>query len=583
VIVFRSVSYPVVPVTWLARLQAEAARLARGSPAHDDVRTLLIELGALEAAVADARCPDADAPAAAAGLETATRSAARALRLSWDRGGRAALRAALDEVCSRLAAVRAERLPRSAREGVAEGYAYYALYPEAYIEAGRHLARRRRPPRAVCVGIRSIGTSLAAAAAAGLEAEGTFVDSYTVRPRGHPFARHLRPTPALRKAWCDRRDALFVIADEGPGLSGSSFASVAGALEALGVAAERIVLLPSWLPDAAQLRSDAGRSHWGRHERLVISFETLWLDSGRLAGSLGTSPARLTDLSAGRWRALWIDDVRAYPAVHPQHERRKYLYVEERRCYLAKFAGLGPYGRAALERAHALADAGIGLRPVGASHGFLVWPVVKARPLRARAIDEILLDRLAAYVTELARRFPVSAPCPWDELLHLVETNVREGLGGREFGSDGLARLAERAPACRSAPMIALDGRMLPHEWLRYGHELIKTDATDHHEDHFFPGHQDIAWDIAATCAEFALPPAAEAALLERYRRWSGDRDIAVRLPCYRVAYLAFRLGYARLAGDTLARTPDGARWRRAARRYATLLRRAIAMLPYGS
>ena len=70
-----------------------------------------------------------------------------------------------------------------------EGYAYYALYPETYVAAAEQFIRGRRPGTAVCVGLRSIGTSLSAAVAAGLEAAGWRVLALTLRPRGHPFQR----------------------------------------------------------------------------------------------------------------------------------------------------------------------------------------------------------------------------------------------------------------------------------------------------------------------------------------------------------------------------------------------------------
>ncbi|MGI9090036.1 MAG: hypothetical protein ACR2GG_02900, partial [Gemmatimonadaceae bacterium] len=124
---------------------------------------------------------------------------------------------------------------------------------------------------------------------------------------------------------------------------------------------------------------------------------------------------------------------------------------------------------------------------------------------------------------------------------------------------------------------VALDGRMLPHEWLRSGDTLIKTDATDHHDDHFFPGTQDIAWDLAATAVEFKLDDRAERYLLERYSAASGDRHIAERVPFYRIAYLAHRVGYATLASETLDPSDDQSRWLAMAAAYRNQLRGALS------
>ncbi|MBZ5585043.1 MAG: hypothetical protein LAQ30_23105, partial [Acidobacteriia bacterium] len=42
--------------------------------------------------------------------------------------------------------------------------------------------------------------------------------------------------------------------------------------------------------------------------------------------------------------------------------------------------------------------------------------------------------------------------------------------------------------AVEDGAAIALDGRMLRHEWLETARGYMKADALDHHDDHFFPG-----------------------------------------------------------------------------------------------
>src|SRR5207237_6607621 len=92
-------------------------------------------------------------------------------------------------------------------------------------------------------------------------------------------------------------------------------------------------------------------------------------------------------------------------------------------------------------------------------------------------------------------------------------------------------------------PGVALDGRMQPHEWLATGADLLKLDGLDHHCDHFYPGRQDMAWDLAGAILEFGLGAQASQRLLARYRVFSGDGGAKDCLPFYRAAYLAFRLG----------------------------------------
>ncbi len=74
--------------------------------------------------------------------------------------------------------------PETVQLKTPEGFAFYAVYPEAYIEAARRL-RLSAPPRVI--GIRSIGTTLGSVVAAALDAE----PPGTVRPFGDPFARRV--------------------------------------------------------------------------------------------------------------------------------------------------------------------------------------------------------------------------------------------------------------------------------------------------------------------------------------------------------------------------------------------------------
>lgn len=593
-IVYRSGERTASPARWIARIERHLRRLLAVARAeHDEIRELLIELGALEAAVTDALHPEFDdAPGRGAPFHEATVRAAHALRLSWDGASAAQIAAALGDAAEQVRALPAA-LPAAVRASVPEGFAYYGLHPEGYVEAGRRLARDHRPRRAVCIGIRSIGATLGAAARAGLEGEGCIVRSYTVRPRGHPFARRLELSDALRAELRAIPDALWVVADEGPGLSGSSFAAVSSALAELGISEDRVVLLPSWAPDGARFVSDLARARWRRHRKVVVSFDEMFIDSGRLARALGDGEA-LVDISAGEWRRFWFAHARDWPATQPQHERRKYLAVPEaladsvragapgalaraarEGARVVKFVGLGRFGRQARDRAIRLSRGGWSPAPLALAHGFLASELVAGAPLSASAISPRVVDRVAAYVAFVAREFRTGACARRDELLHMMQCNVGELLGAEHAAA--LRRVARLAGALPDTPAVALDARMSPHEWVCAGRSILKTDATDHHDDHFYPGAQDPAWDLAAAGVELALAPMERAALVARYRDCSGDARIAERVPFHRVAYLAHRAAYAALAADSLSGTEEGERWRPVARHYAALLRRAIA------
>ena len=565
----------------LRRLLFEA-RAASPPAQHDQIVELLIAFGELEAAVVDALCPEADAnPALARRLRQAAVLIAHAFFHSWT-GQTARARAWLLKADAALGRVSAGELPASVVLRVAEGYAYYGLYPECYLESAARFFRELRPTAAVCIGIRSIGTSLCAVVAAVLEELGCDVWSCTVRPRGHPFQRRLVLSTRFAEelSGCSSRYALVV--DEGPGLSGSSLAAVAEKAAELGFPDGRIILFPSWEPPGEALLSESARARWSRHRKYTTSFEAVWIESGRLARSL--PQGELLDLSAGRWRALFYDGDADYPAVQPQHERRKYLLrgasdaPAESAPLLVKFAGLGRYGKTALARGERLAAAGFGPPVLGLAQGFLLASFVPGRPLAASGVDAELLDAVGRYIAFVARAFPASRPVPFDEIMEMIRVNTEEGLGPGWTGA--LRALGPMRREVCARPTVAIDGRMLPHEWLRTPQGYLKTDGVDHHADHFFPGCQDIAWDIAGAILEFDLDTAAQAALLARYQTSARDRTVAPVLPFYCIAYAAYRLGYATLASQALGQGAEAARWRALAARYASRLRQLLASAP---
>ncbi len=512
-----------------------------------DARDLPLEFGEFEAGVADALCPtrDEDTPV--------LRDVRRAAVAIWRRHGNW-------PVGAWIAAWEAQSpLRGEITISTPEGFAYYGLSPERYAQAAAAFHKELRPRQVVVIGIRSIGTTLSAAVAATLEELGCEVYSYTVRPRGHPFDRHLALAPELEIQWRSLEGAHFAVVDEGPGLSGSSFRCVAERLSQSGIPDERIVLFPSWLADGESFVNEAARERWSRHRKYCVDLRPPVPGSG------------YADFSAGKWRAHAYAREEDYPAVQPQHERYKYL-----RCgaepVLLKFAGLGRYGRAKLDRAKALAAAGFTPCVQGIENGFLMTSYVPGVP--CRCASESLLDRIAHYLAHLQHAFPAPRGAAFDELCEMIRVNT-----GEEFGEEWAARLEclenFRSTVCDSEA-VAIDGRMMPHEWLETGSGYLKTDALDHHNDHFFPGCQDIAWDLAGTETEFSLDRGEREFLERRYETLSGDRNLAGRLPFYRIAYPAYRLGYAGLAEHVLGSAPDAERFARLRRNYANQLREAL-------
>ena len=120
---------------------------------------------------------------------------------------------------------------------------FYGMRPESYAEAGRRWAQRNPGPF-MCVGIRSIGTSLAASVAVGAGVN-RCAGLLSLRPSGHPFRRIVRADRLLRQQVEQHAGAHFAVVDEGPGLSGSTFASVGEWLADCGVPLSRIHFFPS--------------------------------------------------------------------------------------------------------------------------------------------------------------------------------------------------------------------------------------------------------------------------------------------------------------------------------------------------
>jgi hypothetical protein len=232
---------------------------------------------------------------------------------------------------------------------------------------------------------------------------------------------------------------------------------------------------------------------------------------------------------------------------------------------MRRFAGLGRTGREKLERARLLAD--LGFTPVvsGLRGGFLERRWTIGTPLRQSAATPASVDRMGDYLAAIGKSFRTEGAARVDDVVEMIRINVKEAAGAETF--DALARPLTAA-ARFDEPAVALDGRMLPHEWIAADGPLIKIDAIDHHADDFFPGCRDIAWDVAGAIVEFSMTEAAAAALVRRYRRASGDAAIDSRIAFYRLAYLAYRVGYAALAAETLRGTDDGARFAALTARY---------------
>ncbi len=409
---------------------------------------------------------------------------------------------------------------------------------------------------AAVVGIRSIGCTLSAAVAAALQRRGLRAERITVRPTGHPYDRRTRFS-SRQLGWIARRRALcshFLVVDEGPGISGSSFLSVGDALLGAGVARERITLVGSRHVDPGTLTARDAAARWRSFRSCAI---------GRTSCTPADGGAYL---GGGEWRKMLFADESVWPASWVQMERLKFLSRDARRLY--KFNGLGRFGAAVAERARLLGEAGFSPRLLSHASGFSEFAWVEGRPMNAAEISASVLERVADYCALRAREFTTTTSAP--QLESMMRFNLGE-IFGAESGSGLPALIDER-------PVIA-DGRMAPHEWLLTpGGTLLKTDSASHGDDHFFPGPVDIAWDLAGAIIEWGMTTEAAHYMIERYRRRSGD-DPRARIGAYLLAYGVFRAAYCSMAAFALRGSAEEQRLRRAVLHYRTLVQTQLNSL----
>ena len=469
--------------------------------ARDELIDALLRAGELECALADWKGCEAEAGL----LECITDDLAVALA----KKSRPRVQAKLLQHLQTLT------LPEKLTLSTPEGFCYYALHPLDYVDLLNKNAIDLCA--AAVIGIRSIGTTLSAVVRSWFLSKEIPAERITVRPTGHPFDRRLLLDSGLR-CWIEthlRRNARFLIVDEGPGLSGSSFLSVAEALVEAGVPSSHILLLPSSTPDLPKLLAQNAAARWSRFRTLPLK------PTSRI-------PSEAVEfIGGGEWRKHVFASETEWPGVWSWTERQKYFSRDLRNIF--RFDGHGYYGKDVRHRSQILAEHGWGPEVSSAGDGFSVSPWLEGT--RLRHADQKLIRQLARYCafrTEHLRCNPVSHA----DLEHMTEVNLDRGVG-----------IKCRIELPLEHPVIA-DARMMPHEWIlaRNG-QLLKFDAASHGDDHFYPGPTDIAWDLAGAIVEWNLDKEAAEVLVREYAYISGDK-VVDRLPGYLLAYSAFRLGF---------------------------------------
>jgi len=447
-----------------------------------------------------------------------------------------------------LKSLAAVEVPERVTVSTPEGFCYYALHPLDYADLLNENAIDAQP--VAVVGIRSIGTTLSAVVRAWFELRRVPSERITVRPTGHPFDRRLSFTEPDRE-WIARgiqNSALFLVVDEGPGLSGSSFLAVAEALVQHGVSHNGIVLLPSSKPKLSSLLARDAAERWSR-------FRAIPLESTRRIPADAAE-----DIGWGKWRNTVFANEHQWPAVWDWTERRKFRSADGSRVF--RFDGHGHFGNAVRSRSQVVAEQGWGTDIRAAGDGFSESPWIEG--IRPSHADENAILQLARYCAFRGRNFQYPAASN-DELELMTQVNFERALGLHHFAALPIER-----------PVIP-DARMMPHEWIATkGGRLLKVDAASHGDDHFYPGPTDVAWDLAGAIAEWKLDQNASDLLIREYQRASGDA-IEARLPAYLIAYCTFRLGFSLSACKSVTDEKESLRFMRDAEVYRQIL---ITLLP---
>jgi hypothetical protein len=315
-------------------------------------------------------------------------------------------------------------------------------------------------------------------------------------------------------------------------MSGSSFLSVGDALLEAGVARNDIHFLCSRQADLNALCARDAAARWSNYRF-----------SAAAPASRLPREARLY-IGGGYWRHELIGpETAVWPASWSQMERMKFLSPD--RQWLFKFIGFGRFGRDIYDRTMALSEAGYAAALGEAGEGFGCYRFVEGAILSAAAVDRPMLERMAAYCAFRRAVFGSHEDSDSESMQTMLRFNV-----GQEFGVELNGSLESLETLCP----VLVDGRMLPHEWVRARDgRLLKCDGATHGDDHFFPGPAtDICWDLAGVIVEWGLAQDAADYFLRCYERASGDNP-RPRLPAFLLAYSVFRLAYCKMAATAMS------------------------------
>jgi hypothetical protein len=395
-----------------------------------------------------------------------------------------------------------------------EGFAFYEVYPEQYVNAAREFLKAKGAGSYVVVGIRSIGTSLSAAVAEVLRMGGADVRRCTVRPHGDPFSREVD-----LPAWVDDASDGYLVVNEGPGMSGSSFVATRVALTKMGVPAEKIHFFTGHPNAPGAAASEETRRIWAGTTRWHVP---------------------LVDTAFGNKKGL-------FEVLKEREERFDFPVVW-------KFAGQAlpwPFdcSGAAEGNARRIAERSCGLPVLDAVDGWLAFPFVNGQSTKVAL--ERLADHIVAAADEpLRREDEMEAEARLREMLMV---NVRKYFA--DVGIDGALKGWLEELVFEAGQKSSGDGHMERRHWIADGMgKLWKLKTTgsklSHHVAYLLPA----LWDVAQVVVEWNLRREEEKEFCAALRT-GGLRVDRRELAFFKMAYAALELGKCVMFGADAAVT----------------------------
>jgi hydroxymethylpyrimidine pyrophosphatase-like HAD family hydrolase len=466
--------------------------------------------------------------------------------LAPERRGAAALMPALADLAVAVSsALPADLLSRRVR--VPAAFRTQDLAHQDILALGARLAADADPGRPVLVvGLRTAGSFFAPLVRIALVQRGfSRVETVTLRPK-----QKLAGWERDALARCAADQGLAVVVDE-PADTGTTLSRVVEALRHAGVPARDVVALLPVHPSRRDWRTgyeclplddlrvialapeDWHKSRLLQAETVERTLQPYFRARGFVRASVLATPAAERfnrELQRGSDEKFHTRLKRVFEARLESADGRV-----ETRYVLAKSVGWGWLGYHAFLAAEALREF---VPPVlGQRDGILYVEWLPQGDLAARPGDrEDLTRRVARYVAARARALRLDAdPVPHLDVRHqkgaeLLASALSAAYGWKTAAVLKRSRLRHEL-ARRPCPVPTLiDGKMRRQEWVRADGSWLKTDFEHHGMGKTELNVTDPAYDLADAILHLHLSAAEEEALVEGYRRASGDEGVGDRL-----------------------------------------------------